>query len=185
MATQALVTFQSKEKQSCGNIHQELNESTTILGEMLFEEQTKNPRTVPLTLSVLAPLTSTHTLPSFKLYTAPFSPLFAYQQNQKGQVKPILKHQLKELIKTNSFTSIGGILEQNQVKSHSLFPAASFFNHSCEPNLHHTFVCEDSSIIMIRAARDIQEGEELTITYLDLLLNLKERQDILKIKFGF
>jgi hypothetical protein len=78
MVSQSLATFTSKEKSVSGNIHSELNESTTMLGEMLFEEQSKNPRTIPLLLSVLAPMQSSNTVPSFNLFTAPFTPLFAH-----------------------------------------------------------------------------------------------------------
>ena len=62
---------------------------------------------------------------------------------------------------------------------------ASFFNHSCEPNLHQSFVGEESQIVFLKATRDIDAGQELTITYVDLLQGYSERQDNFKIKYGF
>ena len=39
--------------------------------------------------------------------------------------------------------------------------------------------------MFFKATRDIEVDEELTITYVDLLQGLSERQDNFKIKYGF
>lgn len=57
----------------------------------------------------------------------------------------------------------------------NLYIAPSFLNHSCEPNAHRSFFRDDSSVIFVKAIKDISEGEEVTISYVDLLSNLHER----------
>ncbi len=43
----------------------------------------------------------------------------------------------------------------------------------------------NSNVMFIKAIREIQAGEELTLTYVDLLMSYKERQDELKTKYCF
>ncbi|PRP82387.1 hypothetical protein PROFUN_10163 [Planoprotostelium fungivorum] len=47
----------------------------------------------------------------------------------------------------------------------ALFPLASYFNHSCEPNC---FVSSSADVIEIITLRDVSEGEELTFRYIDV-----------------
>eukprot|EP00123_Amoebidium_parasiticum_P009589 comp19575_c0_seq1/m.23007 comp19575_c0_seq1/g.23007 ORF comp19575_c0_seq1/g.23007 comp19575_c0_seq1/m.23007 type:complete len:542 (-) comp19575_c0_seq1:400-2025(-) len=49
-----------------------------------------------------------------------------------------------------------------------VFPAASFFNHSCDPNL--LVRGAESTVISLVAERDICEGSELNIHYIDINL---------------
>lgn len=48
----------------------------------------------------------------------------------------------------------------------ALYQHSSYFNHSCEPNLHHYFNLATHEII-IRTIRKILPGEELCISYID------------------
>ena len=60
-------------------------------------------------------------------------------------------------------------------------------NHSCDPNCEFTS-SEGGRYIREFATRDIKEGEELTISYLepdDLLKDAEERKDLLFESFGF
>ena len=55
----------------------------------------------------------------------------------------------------------------------SLYPSASYLNHSCEPNCE---VFETGSILQVCAKADIAEGDEVTISYIDTNQRLRERR---------
>eukprot|EP00747_Dinoflagellata_sp_TGD_P215208 gnl/TRDRNA2_/TRDRNA2_87928_c0_seq1.p1 gnl/TRDRNA2_/TRDRNA2_87928_c0~~gnl/TRDRNA2_/TRDRNA2_87928_c0_seq1.p1 ORF type:complete len:390 (+),score=60.09 gnl/TRDRNA2_/TRDRNA2_87928_c0_seq1:131-1171(+) len=54
----------------------------------------------------------------------------------------------------------------------SIFPAASMANHSCMPN---AVVVKLGDAFLLRARREIGEGEEITINYFDVLTPLDQR----------
>ncbi|GJP86983.1 hypothetical protein CLOP_g16957 [Closterium sp. NIES-67] len=60
---------------------------------------------------------------------------------------------------------------------------ASFFNHDCDPNVDISWPSDATAVL--RARRDIEAGEHLTITYLDSSLGRKARQRHLKEAYGF
>jgi len=65
------------------------------------------------------------------------------------------------------------------------WPAASYFNHSCAPNLEKK---RDARVWEFRAGRDIDVGEELCITYLggeERRLSRGKRMETLKKTWGF
>ncbi|QDS75469.1 hypothetical protein FKW77_004315 [Venturia effusa] len=67
-----------------------------------------------------------------------------------------------------------------------LYVKASFLNHSCEPNADYTFT--EGGWIVVVAARDIGEGEEVTISYVGpeiLMLGAGERRRALRGRCGF
>lgn len=76
---------------------------------------------------------------------------------------------LEEIVTSNCFTG----------DKHSLFLVPSFMNHNCRPNCVVSYFRSDSSIVFIKSLHDISEKEEMTITYVDPLLTLPERQEIL------
>lgn len=59
--------------------------------------------------------------------------------------------------------------------SDNLYVAPAFLNHSCEPNAHRSFFRDDSSVMFIKAIKDIGENEEVTISYCDLIDDVNER----------
>jgi hypothetical protein len=65
----------------------------------------------------------------------------------------------------------------------AIFPLVARLNHSCRPNAQHAWN-EARGIEVVHAVRDIQEGEELTLSYLAGGPS-KERQGSLKEYFGF
>ena len=64
----------------------------------------------------------------------------------------------------------------------SLYPSASYFNHSCEPNCE---VFETGSILTIHPTRDIQAGQEVTIAYIDTKQTLHARRKQLQTTYFF
>lgn len=67
---------------------------------------------------------------------------------------------------------------------HGIFPTAALLNHSCNPNCN--LILQDNNVVVV-AANDIEENEEITICYseIDPLLPVKERQSICQNKFNF
>ncbi|KAI0354898.1 SET domain-containing protein [Trametes cingulata] len=71
---------------------------------------------------------------------------------------------------------------------HGVFPLASrLFNHSCSPNAVSKYVIRPSEPVLMQvvALRDISEGEEITIPYLDPALPCQTRQEALRVNYGF
>ncbi|KAJ7672720.1 hypothetical protein B0H17DRAFT_1183338 [Mycena rosella] len=70
---------------------------------------------------------------------------------------------------------------------HGIFPLASrLFNHSCLPNAAGKYVLSpsDPPKMQVVALRDISEGEEICLPYLDPAL-LQSRQQIFHLSYGF
>jgi hypothetical protein len=65
----------------------------------------------------------------------------------------------------------------------AIFPLVARLNHSCRPNAQHAWN-EAKGIEVVHAVRDIQEGEELTLSYLAGGAST-ERQSRLEEYFGF
>ncbi|KAI1761086.1 SET domain-containing protein [Hypoxylon sp. FL1150] len=61
------------------------------------------------------------------------------------------------------------------------YPEISRFNHDCRPNVHYRINNMTHTTV---AARDIAPGEELTISYIELLLSREERRSRLR-RWGF
>ena len=69
-------------------------------------------------------------------------------------------------------------------KVSALLPgAASCFNHSCAPNV--LISCGDSSLVSFVAGEDVEPGEELCISYLDVDQSVEDRRHLLHSKYGF
>jgi len=63
-----------------------------------------------------------------------------------------------------------------------LYPLAAMVNHSCRPSCTQSFVGRD---IVFRALRPLAAGEELTISYVDLLATRQERRRALQASYFF
>ncbi|KAG9229555.1 hypothetical protein BJ875DRAFT_474513 [Amylocarpus encephaloides] len=64
-----------------------------------------------------------------------------------------------------------------------LFPRIARINHSCRPNCGNWWSSKNGHRV-IYAARDIEEGEEITVSYIPLLMKGKDRQARLA-QYGF
>ncbi|TBU44468.1 SET domain-containing protein [Dichomitus squalens] len=72
--------------------------------------------------------------------------------------------------------------------AHGVFPLASrLLNHSCVPNAACKYMLAPSEPVRMEvvALRDINEGDEVTIPYLDPALPFQTRQDALHVNYGF
>ncbi|KAK0705519.1 hypothetical protein B0H67DRAFT_471060, partial [Lasiosphaeris hirsuta] len=85
----------------------------------------------------------------------------------------------EDVVKTNSFSvNLGGRSFM------ALFPRISRMNHACKPSASTRFDMQTLSST-VTAFRDMQPGEEITISYSDWGLTYPERQRVLKQKWGF
>ncbi|ETN44820.1 uncharacterized protein HMPREF1541_09695 [Cyphellophora europaea CBS 101466] len=115
-----------------------------------------------LAISLLPPTTQSHFLSLARIYH-----------------DPRVTHQ--DIVKANAFAlDIGGT-------SHlALFPEPSRFNHDCAPNAMYRV---DSLSLLhevhIVSGGKVDVGQELTISYLDPFLSVRERHDYLLEAFGF
>ncbi|KAI1469302.1 SET domain-containing protein [Daldinia caldariorum] len=83
-------------------------------------------------------------------------------------------------IETNCFQMY--IDGANDSGSHlGCFPEISRFNHDCRPNIHYRISNMTHTTV---AARDIEPGQELSISYIELILSREERRSRLR-KWGF
>jgi len=104
--------------------------------------------------------------------------LITPELKEKGVTESeLIEHLLR--FKCNNFvyhdTQLFGIAE-------AAFPVGSLFNHSCRPNA--TLYYHEGRQI-VRAMRDIARGEEVTITYTDVMNARTTRQKLLKEKYKF
>ncbi|CAK9151895.1 unnamed protein product [Ilex paraguariensis] len=65
----------------------------------------------------------------------------------------------------------------------AVYVVPSFYNHDCDPNAHILWI--ENVDAKMKALRDIEEGEELRISYIDASMDRDARQKILFERFGF
>jgi hypothetical protein len=90
---------------------------------------------------------------------------------------------IEDIMKTNAFSCQfhdGG--EDDAYMC--LFPSVARINHACRPNAHARFVPK-TLLMEIKALRDIEVGEEISISYGRVDLKHQERQDLYKQGWNF
>lgn len=122
-----------------------------------------------------------------------------------GDEDELLGAKVWDIVWTNSFqmdvgNSVGGKETQTQFENadeearlqqyrdkeghhYGNFPAVSRLNHDCRPNL--AFRMDELLMHHTTVARDVAEGEELTISYLDPFVSYEKRQQRTKASWGF
>ncbi|KAF1813010.1 SET domain-containing protein [Eremomyces bilateralis CBS 781.70] len=89
---------------------------------------------------------------------------------------------IDDRLNTNSFYVE---LDSDRDEKHNIMlPETSRINHDCRPNSHYWFD-PDTLTHHVHALRDIQIGEELSISYIDPTLTRSTRQAVLKNGWGF
>ena len=66
----------------------------------------------------------------------------------------------------------------------AIFPQAARLNHACSPNAMY-YLDSDTLTHVVHATRDIEEGEEITVSYIGVMQGLESRRRMLKEGFGF
>ncbi|KAL0728523.1 hypothetical protein Bca4012_024616 [Brassica carinata] len=66
---------------------------------------------------------------------------------------------------------------------HAVYMLPSFYNHDCDPNAHIFWLQNADARLM--TLRDVEEGEELRICYIDASMGYEARQTLLSQGFGF
>ncbi|KAL5321508.1 hypothetical protein ACEPPN_009467 [Leptodophora sp. 'Broadleaf-Isolate-01'] len=100
--------------------------------------------------------------------------ILALQSQCTCKASPCLETPLMKVWSVNAYEAVTGPM---------LYCLASRFNHDCFPNIARGFSKED--YIVFRAARDIEDGEELTINYILSPISSEARRSLLLDKFGF
>ncbi|XP_027366807.1 histone-lysine N-methyltransferase ATXR4 [Abrus precatorius] len=81
------------------------------------------------------------------------------------------------------FASAVASVEAEAAVGNAVYILPSFYNHDCDPNAHIIWI--DNADAKLKALRDIDEGEELRICYIDASLDRDARQELLFRGFGF
>ncbi|KAG8951727.1 hypothetical protein FRC04_005748 [Tulasnella sp. 424] len=128
-----------------------------------------------------SPLRALFTLQPAERISSPPLPLQSNLLN--ATPKAALDH-LFSTIQNNHFSVLSLYLHPI---AHAIFPLASrAFNHSCLPNATASYRYENGSVWQdIRALRDIEANEEITISYIDPASPLSSRQAALRRTYGF
>ena len=66
----------------------------------------------------------------------------------------------------------------------SIHPEAARLNHACNPNAMY-YLDPETLTHVVHATRDIQSGEEITVSYIGVMQSLSSRRKMLKEGFGF
>ncbi|KAL0316906.1 UNVERIFIED_CONTAM: Histone-lysine N-methyltransferase ATXR4 [Sesamum radiatum] len=74
-------------------------------------------------------------------------------------------------------------VEAEAAVGNAVYVLPSLYNHDCDPNVNIVWV--ENVDAKVKALRDIEEGEELRICYIDASMDYKARQRILYEGFGF
>ncbi|OIW12157.1 hypothetical protein TanjilG_28565 [Lupinus angustifolius] len=80
-------------------------------------------------------------------------------------------------------SSLVASVEAEAAVGNAVYILPSLYNHDCDPNAHIIWI--DNADAKIKALRDIDEGEELRICYIDASMDHNARQEILLQGFGF
>ncbi|KAK5988286.1 SET domain-containing 5-like protein [Cladobotryum mycophilum] len=86
---------------------------------------------------------------------------------------------IEDRLDTNSFT----VTLEKRMDHHALFTQTSRLNHACRPNCYYLFDRETLTH-SVYTIRDVQPGEELSISYIDPVATYAERQEEIR-NWGF
>lgn len=131
------------------------------------------------------------------------APLFTIPPTPSQNVESVIAKRLKSLDKDQQraflslhnahegkYSAFLGIVKTNMLPlgadspTGGIFLKASRINHACNPNAQNTWN-ENLNKITIHSIKDIEEGEEITISYLAESTNYQNRQKKLKDSFSF
>ncbi|CAM8897351.1 unnamed protein product [Rhodiola kirilowii] len=79
--------------------------------------------------------------------------------------------------------SAAASVEAEAAVGNAVYIVPSFYNHDCDPNTHIVWI--DNADAKLKSLRDIDQGEELRICYIDASMDHEARQRLLSGGFGF
>lgn len=79
--------------------------------------------------------------------------------------------------------SAAASVETEAAVGNAVYVLPSFYNHDCDPNAHIVWI--ENADARLKALRDVDEGEELRICYIDASMDHNARQTLLSRGFGF
>ncbi|KAL7686399.1 putative SET domain, Zinc finger, MYND-type, tetratricopeptide-like helical domain superfamily [Plasmopara halstedii] len=94
-----------------------------------------------------------------------------------------LKSEIMKLfgrVKCNAFTITENVTHESI--GIGLFPHGSVFNHDCDPNCIVSFKDRE---MLVHVVKDVEKGQELTLSYIDVMQSSKMRQKELKESYFF
>ncbi|KAI1425732.1 hypothetical protein F5Y12DRAFT_795673 [Xylaria sp. FL1777] len=109
---------------------------------------------------------------------------FAISQLPKNRRDAFLGQMGRDIhdrINTNAFQFFVHGADEKGTRHLGAYPDVAKFNHDCRPNVHYRIT--DTTITAV-AARDIQKGEELAISYVDIFLPSRKRKERIR-SWGF
>lgn len=77
----------------------------------------------------------------------------------------------QEALYSRMFTNAHEIMASGEA---GIFPLLAMVNHDCEPNAR--YITDVNGKMKLRARREIEEGSEVTLSYIDVSLDVKERR---------
>jgi hypothetical protein len=80
--------------------------------------------------------------------------------------------------------ALSNLMPLGNAPERGIFLDAARINHSCRPNAHKSWNANIGRIT-VHAVRDIEQGEEITISYLDKTIEYAKRQSVLRTQFNF
>ncbi|TGJ79117.1 hypothetical protein E0Z10_g9644 [Xylaria hypoxylon] len=104
----------------------------------------------------------------------------ARKESYLAQAGTMGGHKITDILFTNSFQVALG---DHDGFHYGNFPEVSLLNHDCRPNL--AFFVDQNLTHYTHAVRDIEPGEELTISYIDALQARSIRQERTRNSLGF
>ena len=110
------------------------------------------------------------------------SAAFLVNQKTTGSVGLPKCRDVLQQLQVNCFTATNG--DFSHTLGIGLYLQAAAINHSCDPNACQSFH-EETKALSIRATKDIQPGEEITITYIDIGKPTSWRRRELRKTYGF
>jgi len=93
-------------------------------------------------------------------------------------------HTVDKIVDRNSLEMTASDERKGSIKSDmaGVFPVAALLNHSCVPNSTRYFL---GDTVFVRAARQLEEGEEVVTSYILNHCDLESRQESLLADYGF
>ncbi|XP_055295185.1 SET and MYND domain-containing protein DDB_G0273589-like [Sitodiplosis mosellana] len=121
-----------------------------------------------------------------KILKQPSMPTFFKTKGQKRFLMHLIYHHMMIIRNTTQTIRCRSIEGKQYIKSHQLSITASYFNHSCVPNV---CIIHANGFINCVTIRPIRRNEQLFVTYIDNIDEMfpgkEDRQKVLQTRYNF